>query len=329
MFHIPVLLKETLRYLDPKPGENFVDATLGGAGHTMAIFKKNAPDGKVLGIDLDSEMIKNTRSKIQIQDSRFKNNLILVNDSFVNLKNIVEEYDFKPINGILFDLGMSSWHLEESGRGFSFQKNEPLDMRYDKQVKSQKLKVKSSSQNSKISNKELTAERIINYWSEKELERIFREYGEERFSRRIAERICEERKRGRIKTTFQLIEIIRRAFPKKYKFAKISRRRTFGSIRSRHFATRVFQALRITVNDELGNLEKVLPQALEILEPRGRIVVIAFHSLEDRIVKYFFKDQAKLDQLEIITKKPVRPTDDEIRKNPRSRSAKLRAAIKI
>ena len=193
---------------------------------------------------------------------------------------------------------MSSWHLEESGRGFSFRKDEPLDMRFDPE-------------------KELTAERIINYWSEKELEKIFREYGEERFSRRIAKRIFEQRKRGQIKTTFQLIEIIRESFPKKYKFGKT------------HFATRVFQALRIAVNDELENLKEALPRAIEVLKPEGRIIIISFHSLEDRIVKNFFRNEAKREKVKILTKKPIKASREETKKNKRARSAKLRAAEKI
>jgi len=192
---------------------------------------------------------------------------------------------------------MSSWHLEESGRGFSFLKNEPLDMRY-------------SPQNP------LTAEKIVNYWSKSEMEKILREYGEERFAKKIAEKIIEARQSKPIKTTSQLVEIIKKAVLSRYRHQKI------------HFATRTFQALRITVNDELNNLEKALPQTLEILKPGGRLVVISFHSLEDRIVKNFYRDSSP-EKLKILTKKPIRPTPEEIKINPRSRSAKLRAAIKL
>ena len=325
MSHIPVLLNEVLEYLNPKPNENFVDCTFGGGGHAFPILKRVAPNGKVLGIDLDLEMTKETKAqspKSKVQNDR----LILINNSFVNLKKIVEENNFKPINGILLDLGFSSWQMDESGRGFSFKKDEPLIMRYDKQVKSQKSKVKSSNQKSKISfdklrmtsiiNQNFTAEYVINVLTEKELVKIFQEYGEERFSRRIAKKICEQRKIKAIKTTFQLVEAIRQAIPAQFRHQKI------------HFATRVFQALRITVNGELNNIKKVLPQAIEILEPSGKIAVISFHSLEDRIVKQFFKEQSKIGKLKIITKKPIVPASEEVEKNPRSRSAKLRVAEK-
>ncbi len=270
--HIPVLQKEVIEYLDPQLNESFIDCTINGGGHARAILERIKPRGKVLGIEWDEEICK----KLKL------GNLIVINDSYVNLKNIAK--DFSPVNGILFDLGMSSWHLEESGRGFSFLKNEPLDMRYS------------------LSN-ELTAEKIVNNYSLKEIEKIIKEYGEERFAKRIAKAIVENRP---IKTTFQLRDII-----------KIPR----GKV---HPATRTFQALRIAVNNELENLEKALPQAEELLAPGGRLVVISFHSLEDRIVKNFFKNS----NLNILTKKPIKCSEQELKINPRSRSAKLRAAIK-
>ena len=288
--HIPVLQKEVLEYLDPKPNENFIDATVGEAGHTVAILEKNQPRGKVLGIEWDPELYK----KLLKSDI---DRLTLVNDSFVNLKEIVEREKFTKVSGILFDLGLSSWHLEESGRGFSFLKNEPLDMRYN-------------PQNS------LTAEKIVNYWAASEIEKILKTYGEERFAPRIAETFVSFRRIKPIKTTLQLVEIIKKTVPSWYQHKKI------------HFATRTFQALRIAVNDELNNLEKTLPQAIEILKPGGRLVVISFHSLEDRIVKNFLKEKSKENILKILTKKPIRPSGEEIIKNPRSRSAKLRAAQK-
>ena len=338
MNHIPVLLKEVLEYLDPKPNENFVDCTIGGGGHAFPILERVAPNGKVLGIDLDLEMTKETkaqsstlpagRQELKIQNDR----LILINDSFVNLKKIVEENNFKSVNGILLDLGFSSWQMDESGRGFSFKKDEPLIMKYDFQketlpIQNSKFKTPAynacnagrQNHNSKLKtflNTGYTAEYVINVLTEKELVKIFQEYGEERFSRRIAKKICEQRKIKAIKTTFQLVEIIRQAIPAQFRHQKI------------HFATRVFQALRITVNDELNNIKKVLPQAIEILEPSGKIAVISFHSLEDRIVKQFFKEQSKIGKLKIITKKPIVPTFEEVEKNPRSRSAKLRVAEK-
>jgi len=287
MSHIPVLQKEVLEYLSPKPNQNFIDCTIGEAGHTLAILEKNKPEGKVLGIEWDIELYKNL-SKLTI------NKLSLVNDNFVNLKEIVERERFKPVYGIIFDLGMSSWHLEESGRGFSFLRNEPLDMRFGVQ-------------------NELTAEEIVNKWKAKDIEKVLEEYGEERFAKRIAKNIVEIRKFKPIETTFQLLDVIKKAVPGWYQHRKI------------HFATRTFQALRIAVNDELENLKEVLPQALEILMPGGCLVIISFHSLEDRIVKNFFANQ----KFKILTKKPITPSEEEIKINPRSRSAKLRAILKI
>ena len=297
-YHIPVLQNEVLKYLDPKPNQNFIDCTIGEGGHSAATLEKNAPKGKVLGIELDPELYEKLQAaKLKVKNEKLKNRLILVNDSFANLKEIVKRERFPAVSGILFDLGMSSWHLEESGRGFSFLKNGPLDMRY-------------SPQNP------LTAEKIVNYWSKSEMEKILREYGEERFAKKIAEKIIEARQSKPIKTTSQLVEIIKKAVLSRYRHQKI------------HFATRTFQALRITVNDELNNLEKALPQTLEILKPGGRLVVISFHSLEDRIVKNFYRDSSP-EKLKILTKKPIRPTPEEIKINPRARSAKLRAAIKL
>jgi len=308
--HIPVLQKEVIEYLDPKPNENFIDCTIGEGGHTLAILEKTSPDGKVMGIDQDQEQIENCKSKKIISSSpsllqaearklkieNFKNRLVLACDNFANLEEIAKSQNFKQVSGILFDLGMSSWHLEESGRGFSFLRNEPLDMRYNLE-------------------NPLTAEKIVNYWSKPEIEKILREYGEERFAKKIAERIVESRAKP-IETTFQLIEIIKSVIPRKYQAGRL------------HPATRTFQALRIVVNDELNNLEKTLPQAINVLNRGGRLVVISFHSLEDRIVKNFYRGQTSKD-LKILTKKPIRPSREEIIKNHRSRSAKLRACQKF
>lgn len=283
--HIPVLQKEVLKYLNPKSNQNFIDATVGNGGHALAILEKVLPKGKVLGIDWTPEMISTLPKR---------NNLILVCGNFSNLKEIVRQKKFNKVQGILMDLGMSSWHLEESGKGFSFLKREPLDMRYS-------------------SHNQLTAEKIVNYYSCFELERIFSQYGEEKFARQIAEKIIEQRKKRPIKTTLQLVEVIKQAVPKSYLRARI------------HFATRVFQALRIAVNDELNNLEKGLNEAQEVLNKGARIVVISFHSLEDRIVKNFFKS----DSFQLLTKKPITATYQEIKINHRSRSAKLRAVIKL
>lgn len=285
--HIPVLQKEVIECLDPKTNENFIDCTVGGAGHSLAILERTAPRGKMLGIDMDSESIKNIKKQKR---------LILVCDNFVNLKEIVKRENFTRIDGILFDLGLCSWQLDKSGRGFSFQKREPLDMRYSQ-------------------DNQLTAEKILNFWSKFEIEKILREYGEEMFAKNIAEKIIESRKTRPIKNTIQLVSIIEKAVPKRYLYQRI------------HFATRTFQALRIAVNDELNNLEKALPQALDVLRANGRIVAISFHSLEDRIVKNFLRDNS--EKLKILTKKPVMAENKEVRSNPRSRSAKLRAAIKL
>jgi len=288
--HISVLKKEVLEYLNPKPSENFIDATVGQAGHSLSILEQNKPEGRVLGIELDQEVYKDLLAK------NIKR-LVLVNNSYLNLKEIVEKNKFKNISGILFDLGFSSWHLENSGRGFSFKRNEPLDMRYNA-----------------LLNK-LTAKEIVNNWTEKEIEKILKKYSQEKFAKRISKRIIEQRKLKPIKTTFDLIEIIKQSVPSWYQHKRI------------HFATKTFQALRIAVNDELNNLKEVLPQVLEILEKGGRLVVISFHSAEDRIIKNFLKENPK--SLRILTKKPIRPNKSEIINNPRSRSAKLRAAVKI
>ena len=298
--HIPVFPKEVLQYLDPKPNENFIDCTIGEAGHAIEILKKTSPGGKLLGIDLNDDSLKSSEFKIKESGLDGKR-IVLANDNFANLKNIAERFNFRPVQGILFDLGISSEELEKSGRGFSFLKDEPLLMTLRKDIKPD----------------DLTAEKIVNNFRTEELEKIFKEYGEERFAGRIAARIAEERKRKRIKTTGELVEIIRKALPAKYKYGKI------------HFATRTFQALRIATNDELANLEKALVQALNVLSLRGRLAVISFHSLEDRIVKNFLKERQKNNSVKILTKKPVRPGEEEIAGNPRSRSAKLRAAEKI
>ncbi len=289
--HIPVLQKEVLQYLDPKPNENFVDCTIGGGGHAFSIFEETSPEGKILGIDADEKVIKNLKIK------KLKKRITLVCDNYVNLGEVIKKHKFRPIHGILFDLGMSSWHLEESARGFSFLKKEPLDMRYNFQ-------------------NPLTAEKIINYWSAPEMEMILRDYGEEPFARPIAKNIVELRKIKPITNTFQLVEIIKKSLPGRFQQKKI------------HPATKTFQALRIAVNDELNNLKNVLPQALEILKPGGRLVVISFHSLEDRIVKNFYRSRSAID-LKILTKKPVVPAAKEIKINPRSRSAKLRVAERL
>lgn len=300
--HIPVLAKEVLQYLNPKPNENFIDCTIGEAGHTISILERIGPNGKVLGIDLDAGQIERSAKNT----AGFGNRVVLANDSYANLKEIVEENNFKPVNGIILDLGMSSVHLEESGRGFSFLRDEPLDMRYNAEIP-----------NSKIQISNLTAEKIINEYPREKLEEIFREYGEEKFARKIADAVAEKRRVKRIKRSLELAEIIRKAIPARYHFGRI------------HFATRVFQALRIAVNGEIDNLSKFLSQAVEILDNEGRLAIISFHSIEDRIVKNFFRRKVGEGTIELLNKKPVVASHAEIKTNNRSRSAKLRAIIKI
>ncbi|RLI18247.1 16S rRNA (cytosine(1402)-N(4))-methyltransferase [Candidatus Bathyarchaeota archaeon] len=290
--HIPVLQNEVAKFLDPKPNNDYVDCTIGEGGHAQAILEKILPNGRLLGIDLTEELIE--ALKLKFKD--FKQNLVLVCDNFSNLKEIAEKHGFRNVSGVLFDLGLSSWHLEKSGKGFSFMREEPLDMRYEGGV---------------------SAEEIVNGCSEEEIARILKEFGEERFARRIAKTIVEKRRVKPIKTTFQLVDVVRSAVPLWYQKRRI------------HFATKTFQALRIAVNGELENLKETLPQAVDILKTGGKIVVISFHSLEDRIVKNFFRENSKNGKLKILTKKPVVPTIEEVRVNPRARSAKLRVAVKI
>ena len=310
MPHIPVLLKETIEYLAVKRGGKYIDATYGGGGHSRAIAERG---GQVLGIDLDSRLRGN--------------DIRVVHGNFADIGEIARENGFTEVDGILFDLGLSSEQLDDPKRGFSFQKDGPLDMRMSPLGKFQITNSKSQ-----------TAAEIINFYSEKELIEIFYKYGEERrFGRRVARALLDARKLGSIKTTAQLFDIIKRALPASLRF------------RAGDTARRIFQALRIAVNRELENLERALPQALGLLkgdrgDKGGRIVVISFHSLEDRIVKKFMTCEAKgcvcppefpqcvcgkTPTLKILTKKPVTAADEEIKQNPRSKSAKLRAAMKF
>ncbi|TRZ78120.1 16S rRNA (cytosine(1402)-N(4))-methyltransferase RsmH [bacterium] len=300
MIHTPVLLKEILEYLKPESGEKFIDCTFGFGGHSFAILEKVLPGGSVLGIEIDKDVFDQNETGIDPPSPRLrrasgKTGLTLINDSYVNLKKIADENGFNKVDGILLDLGISSWHFDKSEKGFSFKDEEQLDMRLD-------------------SGTEKSASDIVNHWDYEDLVKIFSEYGEERFSKRIAKAITEYRKKKAIKTTADLVNVIREAIPGKFVHSKT------------HFATKVFQALRIAVNDELQNVEKVLPQAIEILKPGGIIAVISFHSGEDRIVKHFFKNLK--NEIEILTKKPIVAGDEEIKNNPRARSAKLRVVTK-
>ncbi|MEA3463890.1 MAG: 16S rRNA (cytosine(1402)-N(4))-methyltransferase RsmH [Patescibacteria group bacterium] len=308
--HTPVMLNEVLEYLNPQPDQYFIDCTLGGAGYTIAIAKKIEPKGKVLAIDLDDLAIKNAESQIKRQKLK---NIILVNDNFKNLSKIAKKYfSNKKINGIVFDLGLSSAQLQDRNRGFSFQKDALIDMAFGQS--------------------EISTINIINKWKEEELKKIIKEYGEERFAKKIARAIVDYRKIKQIKTIWQLIEVIKSVIPKRYQYGKI------------HPATRTFQALRIATNNELENLRQVLPQALDLLVSGGMAAVISYHSLEDRIVKHFFKTESRdcicplsypacrcqhKARIKILTKKVIRAGEEEIRNNPRARSAKLRAAEKI
>lgn len=292
MKHVPVLMNEVIESLQLKSNASVVDCTLGDGGHSEMMLEKTAPEGNLLGIDADPESILRAKQNLY----RFGERAVFVRDNFVNLKKIIEENKFGKVDGILMDLGWSSSQFEERGRGFSFQKDELLDMRYSPSSDSQ------------------TAGEMVNNLSEQELEKIFREYGEEKLSRKIAESIVKKRKEKEIKTTQDLVKIVEEA----YKFRR-------GKI---HPATKVFQALRIAVNDELGVVKRILPDAVEALNAGGRLSVITFHSLEDRIVKHYFKGQDE-KTLKLIYKKPIVATTEECDQNPRARSAKLRTIEKI
>jgi len=302
--HTPVLLNETIEALAVQPGGRYIDCTLGSGGHAAAILDHSSPGGQLLGIDADPEAIKVARARLEDYGS----SVLLINENFVNLEAICIKYDSLPVHGILFDLGLSSLQLDGKGRGFSFQHEAPLDMRF------------SPSQR-------VTAADIINMYSEAELAHLIREYGEEGLSYKIAQRIVRERP---IKTTLELAQTIKQAV---------------GSRRGRiHPATRTFQALRIAVNHELENLEAALKQAINLLGFEGRLVVISYHSLEDRIVKRFMQQESRdcicppgtpscvcrhTARLKLVNKRAVTPSPAEVKRNPRSRSAKLRAAERI
>lgn len=341
--HKPVLLKESIKGLNLKEGSIVVDATLGGGGHSSEILNTIGKSGKLIAIDQDSEAIERFKSQFPPE----VDNLFLVKDNFANLQNILGGVQILAVDGILADLGYSSIQLEDETRGMSFLQDSELDMRLDREA-------------------EMTAKRIVNEYDAPELERIFKEFGEERFAKAIARKIYQQRKLKPIETTGELVEIINSAVPEKYKYGKINP------------ATKTFQALRIETNRELEVLEKFIPQAIEALKPGGRLAVISFHSLEDRIVKNIFRENARgcicppatqlqrlqeeyikavekgdpaaaelekalragppdfptcqcgqLPKVKIITKKPIVPTDLEVAENPRSRSAKLRICEKL
>ena len=309
--HTPVLLHEAIGFLEPKPGRKFIDATIGRGGHTAALLKSGA---KVLGIDADATVVANVKAQMS--------NVKVVQGNFGEIEKIAEENGFTDVDGILMDLGLGSHQLDDAERGFSFQKDGPLDMRFNPSGKIQVSKSKFQ-----------TAGDMVNHYSDKDLLRIFYKYGEEkRFGRRVVRAILDKRKLGSIGTTAELFEIIKQALPGQFRF------------KAGDTARKIFQALRIEVNDELANLERGLPQAVSLLKNKGRLVVISFHSLEDRIVKSFFVKEAKdcvcppsfpvctcasRAHLRILTKKPITASEEEVKNNSRARSAKLRAAEKI
>lgn len=348
MIHKPVLLKETIESLNLKPGMTVVDGTLGAGGHSQEILKKILPGGKLISIDWDERAVRNFEKKLDEGISIAKRELIRTacsvpvniknkndNQAFIklgnrggeivgywhgsagnyaNIKEIVRGSGIQSVDAVLVDLGFSSDQIENADRGFSFLRNGPLDMRYSQDLQ------------------EETAADIVNNRAEEELVRIFRNLGEEKFARKIAREIVRAREIKKISETGELAEIILRAVPERYIRGKI------------HPATRIFQALRIETNQELENLKKFLIHAEEVLASKGILAVISFHSLEDRIVKNFFKDEARdcvcppnfpkcvcvhRQKLKIITKKPIVAQESEIKANPRARSAKLRVAQKV
>ena len=300
--HIPVLLNECIENLAIKPDGIYVDGTLGGAGHSFYIAKSLSSKGKLIGIDKDQDAIDVAKQKL----AEFKN-IEYVKDNHDNIKKILQNLGIEKVDGILLDLGVSSYQLDEATRGFSYMSDSKLDMRMDKSQK-------------------LTAEYVVNNYKEEDLARIIFEYGEEKFSRRIAKNICEYRKNKMIETTTELVEIIEKSIP--------------GSNKTKgHPAKRTFQAIRIEVNNEIKPLYNTIVDSIDCLKPKGRLCVITFHSLEDRAVKNAFvncegrctcpKDLPycvceKQEKGKIITKKPILPTREEMEQNTRSKSAKLR-----
>jgi 16S rRNA (cytosine1402-N4)-methyltransferase len=304
------MLNEVIEYLNCRPGKCYVDCTVGGAGHSSAILEKIRPDGLLIGIDQDADAIQNAVHVLKSDIS----NVRLIHDNYVNLPSILSQLNICSVDGIIADLGLSFNQIENSGRGFSFQKTEPLDMRMD-------------------ASSGTTAADIINNDTEESLERIFNNYGEERWARRIARRIVAFRATQKIQTSKELAEIVCDAIPKQ----SMNKRR-------KHPATKVFMALRIAVNNELEILESFIAGAVDLLNPGGRICFLSFHSLEDRIVKRQFRElegkctcppdfpKCVCDNKQIVrilTRKVVRPTEEEVNINPMARSASLRVAEKV
>lgn len=300
-FHIPVLLDEVVYYLNPKEGDLEVDGTLGGGGHAQAILGKIGSSGKLLGIDCDSEAIEQAKQVL----AEFADQVIFVHDNFINLSQILNNQGIEKVDGILLDLGASSFQLDTPERGFSFSEkethlNSPLDMRMNP-------------------NQPVRAYEIINFYPEKRLRKILFELGEEPYAAKIAQEIVRRRENKKLETTGDLLAAIKAALPPKYRFSRVKG----------HWASKVFRAIRMEVNQELVALKEVLPQIIESLKKEGRLVVISFHSLEDRIVKQQFLDWERQSLVRILTPKPVIATEEEIAQNPRADSAKLRAVVKL
>ncbi|MGE4357458.1 MAG: 16S rRNA (cytosine(1402)-N(4))-methyltransferase RsmH [Candidatus Omnitrophota bacterium] len=295
LFHKPVLLKEVIENLNLSPGKVIVDCTVGGGGHAEAILERILPHGFLIGIDRDINMLSIAERRLNKYGGSFK----LVNGNFKDIKDLLSDLNIEKVDGFLLDLGISSIQLEDSQRGFSFRYNGPLDMRMDKTQK-------------------FSAFDLVNYMNEDSLTKILENNAQEHYARRIVRGIILARKKKNIETTMELVDIIMKAVPKNYRYGRI------------HPATRTFQALRIAVNNELNNLSYFLDNFFDLLLPGGRIAVISFHSLEDRIVKNKFRQLNQKNKLfRIITKKPIRPTIDEISENLRARSARLRVGEKI
>jgi 16S rRNA (cytosine1402-N4)-methyltransferase len=292
MQHKSVLLHESIDGLDIKAGDVFVDGTLGGGGHMEEVANRFGSTVVMIGIDLDPQAISRTKERL----AHFGFPIRYAEGSFRNIDTILDSLSIEKVDRVLLDIGLSSNQFEESGRGFSFQKDESLIMSFKQDV----------------TEEDLTAREILNTWDEENIRAILQGYGEEKFAYKIAKAIVERREEKPIETTFDLVEIIKSATPSFYHHRKI------------HPATKTFQALRITVNDEIEGLKEGIRKGFERLNAGGRLAVISFHSLEDRAVKQFFKDIADSGKGVRITKKPIIPTDEEIQSNPRSRSAKLR-----
>ena len=289
--HIPVLVEEVIAFMRCEPGRTYVDATLGGGGHASEILERTAPEGMVIGIEWDEDALSEAKNVLMPFGDRVK----IFRENFIHLPDLMK---VESVDGILLDLGLSSIQLEKEERGFSFIGEGPLDMRMDRRM-------------------DQTADDLVNRLSLEELEYTLLQYGEERWARKIAKAIVYEREREPIQMTQTLRRIVHHAIPRRFHSRRIDP------------ATKTFQALRIRVNDELENLRKVLETGWKILKKGGRMCVISFHSLEDRMVKKTFRKLEKEGEMRVLTQKPVTPSEEEERRNPRSRSAKLRCAERI